>query len=90
MRQKNQIMVELLISLFGWVGAIISLYAYYSVSTNKMEGTSFKFQFLNILGAALILINSTYYGALPSVMVNFFWIVIGFASVVQFRKVKRV
>lgn len=82
-------MTEIIISLFGWVGAVISLYAYYSVSTNKMDGTSFKFQFLNILGATLILINSTYYGALPSVMVNFFWVIIGLGSVIQFRKMKQ-
>jgi hypothetical protein len=83
-------MTEIIISLFGWIGAAISLYAYYSVSNNKMIGTSFRFQSLNILGATLILINSAYYGALPSVMVNFFWVVIGLTSVIQFRKMKRV
>lgn len=83
-------MTEIIVSLFGWVGAVISLYAYYSVSNNKMDGISFRFQFLNIVGATLILINSAYYGALPSVMVNFFWVLIGFSSVMQLRRMKRV
>ena len=77
-----------MISIFGWVGAVISLYAYYSVSTNRMEGTSLKFQSLNILGAVLIFINSTYYGAFPSAMVNFCWIAIALVSINQFRRVR--
>jgi hypothetical protein len=47
------------------------------VSTRRTEGGALSYQALNLVGSVLVLINSLYYGAYPSVAVNGVWIIIG-------------
>ena len=64
------------IDCFGWIGALGVLYGYYLSSTkNVLENSSLflKYQLINILGAIGLLINSSYFGATPSVMANLIW-----------------
>jgi len=68
---------ELLIELAGWVGTAALLLAYGLVSTRRLAGDSVPYQALNLVGGILVLINSFYHGAMPSVAVNVFWIAIG-------------
>ena len=63
-----------LIDVAGWVGAVSLLLAYVLVSTKRTEGDSIGYQLLNMAGGALLIINSLYYGAYPSVGVNALWI----------------
>lgn len=65
------------IDLLGWTGAAALLSAYWMVSTHRTDGASISYQALNVIGSALVLMNSLYYGAFPSVAVNGMWIVIG-------------
>ena len=65
------------IDLLGWTGAAALLSAYWMVSTRRTDGTALSYQTLNLIGSALVLTNSLYYGAYPSVAVNGIWIVIG-------------
>ena len=65
------------INVSGWIGVAALLAAYWLVSTQKMTGDSRAFQGLNLVGAVLVLMNSLYYGAYPSVGVNAAWIAIG-------------
>ena len=65
------------INVLGWIGAAVLLYAYWLVSTQKTRGNSTTYQGMNLLGAILVLVNSSYYGAYPSVGVNAAWIAIG-------------
>ena len=65
------------INVFGWVGAGVLLSAYWLVSTRNATGNSGTYQGLNLIGAMLVLMNSLYYGAYPSVGVNAAWIAIG-------------
>ena len=69
--------MTLAINLFGWIGAAVLLSAYWLVSTQKTTGDSRTYQGMNLLGAILVLANSLYYGAYPSVGVNAAWIAIG-------------
>jgi hypothetical protein len=46
------------------------------VSTRRIEGDALSYQFLNLAGGALLIVNSAYYGAFPSVGVNVVWIAI--------------
>jgi hypothetical protein len=68
---------NLALDVIGWAGAAVLLLAYWMVSTRRMEGSGIAFQLLNIAGAAALIINSYYYGALPSAGVNVAWIAIG-------------
>ena len=65
------------VDLLGWTGAAALLSAYWMVSTRRTEGGALSYQALNLVGSVLVLINSLYYGAFPSVAVNGAWIVIG-------------
>jgi hypothetical protein len=65
------------VNVLGWVGVVALLSAYWLVSTQKATGDSRTYQWMNLLGAMLVLVNSSYYGAYPSVGVNAAWIAIG-------------
>ena len=83
-------MSKLLINIFGWSGVVALLAAYILVSTRKLEGDSIPYQALNFVGSALLIVNSFYFGALPSVGVNAVWICIAiFALVHKLRRLRR-
>ena len=69
--------MSLLIELAGWIGTAALLLAYGLVSTRRLAGDSVPYQLLNLVGGALVLVNSFHHGAMPSVAVNVFWIAIG-------------
>jgi hypothetical protein len=68
--------MNLLLELSGWLGTAALLLAYALVSTRRLPGDSPRYQALNLVGGALVLVNSFYHGAMPSVAVNAFWIAI--------------
>jgi len=65
------------IDVIGWIGAAVLIYAYWLVSTQRAPGDSRTYQVLNLVGAILVLANSLWNGAYPSVGVNAVWIAIG-------------
>ncbi len=65
------------INYLGWLGAAALVAAYWLVSTRKTTGDATRYQVLNLIGSVLVLINSLYYGAYPSVAVNGVWVAIG-------------
>jgi len=67
---------SLLIDIAGWLGVAALLIAYFMVSTQRMEGSSVPYQLLNAGGSGLLILNSYYYGAMPSVGINIAWIAI--------------
>ncbi len=64
----------------GWLGAALLLAAYALVSSGRLGAGGRAYQSLNLVGAVLLALNSTYHGALPSVAVNAVWIAIGLAG----------
>jgi len=67
----------LLVDVVGWMGVIGLLVAYGLVSAKRVEGDSVVYQVLNVVGSGLLIVNSFYYGAYPSVAINVLWIGIG-------------
>ena len=67
---------DLIVDIVGWIGVAALLIAYMLVSYRKLDGDSIVYQLLNLLGSALLILNSFYYGAYPSVGVNIAWIAI--------------
>ena len=62
------------VDVLGWMGAIMLLAAYAAVSMRRMQGDSPIYQVLNLLGSACLIVNTVYYGAFPSAVVNIVWI----------------
>ena len=69
--------MEFILNIFGWIGAGLLLFAYWLVSSKRLEGDSTVYQAINIVGSVFVLVNSYYFGAFPSVAISIFWIVIG-------------
>lgn len=66
-----------LTDIIGWAGAALVLAAYALVSTDRVRAQSWTYQILNICGAFGLVVNSWWYGAIPSVVVNVIWVGIG-------------
>jgi hypothetical protein len=67
---------NLAIDLIGWLGVAGLLVGYGLVSAKRLAGDSPVYQLLNLVGAGLLIVNSFYYGAFPSVGINVVWITI--------------
>lgn len=80
---------NLLINIIGWTGTAMLLLAYGLVSTKKLEGDSLTYQWLNLVGSALLIANSFHFGAYPSVFVNLFWIGIAIFALGRKRILKK-
>lgn len=80
--------VATLIDIGGWIGAVALLSAYALVSNRRLAGDSIRFQSLNVIGSVLLALNSGYHGALPSVVVNGVWILIGAVALVRARRAR--
>jgi len=74
--------------LLGWVGTILYLIAYYLVSIKKVEGDSFSYQSMNIVAGILLVINTFYWRAYPSLGLNAAWILIGVFTLSRKRMMK--
>ena len=84
-------LVEVLVEVAGWGGAVLILLAYLLLSAGKMTGQSLTYQGMNVIGAAGFVVNGWWHGALPSATLNVLWLMIGlFASLRILKKRKRV
>ena len=68
---------ELIIEAIGWAAAAIILAAYILLSLGRLEGRSYLYQWMNVIGAGGFIINSGYNGALPSAVLNVIWAAMG-------------
>jgi hypothetical protein len=69
--------MQILIDTLGWIGTVMYLVAYALVSLKKVEVDSLVYQGINILAGMLVVINTYYWHAFPSVGLNAAWIGIG-------------
>lgn len=68
---------QILIAILGWTGTFLFLAAYLLVSIKKVNGDSILFQSMNIIAGILLVINTFYWKAYPSLGLNAAWIGIG-------------
>ena len=68
---------ELAVEAAGWTGAGLILLGYLLISAGKLTGQSPLYQWMNIVGAAGFVINGWWHGAIPSTVLNVFWMGIG-------------
>lgn len=80
--------MKLTIDIFGWVGMIMVVFAYFLVSTDKVKAQSYVFQAINVIGSIFIGMNALYYGALPSVGLNIVWCLIGVFTLIKIHSIK--
>lgn len=78
--------MELLSNIFGWVGMILILIAFYLVSNKKVEPNSKPYQLMNLFGAIGIVINTYFNQAWPAMMLNVVWALIAIKTLFQNRQ----
>lgn len=68
------------VEIIGWIGAVLVLIGYISVSTGRLSGASPAFHWLNAIGAGCFILNTWWHGAIPSMALNIIWSGIGFTA----------
>lgn len=66
--------MAIFVDVLGWIGTVLYLVAYALVSIKKVEGDSFLYQGINIVAGILLVINTFYWRAYPSLGLNAAWI----------------
>jgi hypothetical protein len=67
----------IIIEIIGWAAAAIILAAYILLSLGRLEGRSYLYQWMNVVGAGGFIVNSGYNGAIPSAVLNVIWAAMG-------------
>jgi len=75
--------VSVWIEACGWSGALLILGAYGLVSAGKIDARAALYQWINIAGAAGLVVNSGWNGALPSTALNVVWLGIGVVALLR-------
>lgn len=73
--------------IIGWFGALMILAAYFLVTIKKIEPTSKTYQFMNLLGAIGIVVNSLVHNAIPSASLNIIWALIAIYGIIKAFKI---
>jgi hypothetical protein len=77
--------LEFWIDVFGWIGSAEVVIAYAMNSYQRMRSDSPVYQWLNLSGSIFLMINTAWYGAYPSAMVNVVWLFIAMSSRIKIK-----
>ena len=58
------------------MGALLILAGYFLISTGRIEAADWRFQLMNLVGAAGFIVNGAYHGAIPNTALNVVWMLI--------------
>lgn len=78
--------VTTLVDILGWTGTALYLVAYALVSLKKVAGDSTLYQGMNIVAGILLIVNTLYWKAYPSLGLNAAWIGIAFFTLWRKRR----
>lgn len=73
-------------AFLGWIGAILLLSAYFLLIHKNLTSRSSIYQWMNILGALLLAVNTLKLKAYPSFSINIAWILIGLYGIFHISK----
>lgn len=76
-------MNEKTINILGWVGVGLILLAYAAVSFNQVQPQSWLYQTMNLLGSALIVIQTGYRKDYRPMSLNIVWAIIALFGLIQ-------
>jgi len=75
--------------ILGFVGMIFIVYGYFLLQSNRCDNNSLKFQFINLIGAVLLLISLFVHFNLGSFIIEVFWIIITLYGIYKIIKQRR-
>jgi hypothetical protein len=74
---------KLLVDAAGWLAALLILGGYALLTAGKVTAKSPLYQWMNVVGAVGFVINSGYFKAWPSAVLNVIWAAIGIVALVR-------
>ncbi|GAA1981188.1 hypothetical protein GCM10009718_17760 [Isoptericola halotolerans] len=77
------------VTVLGWVGAIVGLIAYLQVSRGRWAPTSLPFQLSNLCATSLMFLVAAVNGVWPSAAANIAWMVIGAQALLVIARARR-
>jgi hypothetical protein len=78
--------LKIFVEVCGWAGTLLILAAYALLSNGKMQARSALYQWMNVVGAAGLIINSAWNSAWPSVTLNVVWMALAMFALWQLRR----
>jgi len=72
--------------VIGFVGMIFIIYAYFLLQVGKYDSKSLQFQYINLIGAILLLISLCVHFNLGSFIIEVFWILITLYGIAKNKK----
>jgi hypothetical protein len=82
-------MERLFVDVAGWAAALLILGGYAMLTAGKVDARSPLYQWMNVLGAIGFVINSGYFKAWPSAVLNVIWAGIGMVALVRIAAARR-
>ena len=80
---------KLLVDVAGWLAALLILGGYALLTAGKVTARSPLYQWMNVVGAVGFVINSGYFKAWPSAVLNVIWAGIGIVALVRIATSRR-
>jgi len=80
--------LHLLLSLFGYLGAVLLLGSFAATSRGRMSTDSRRYHLANLVGGAALLVSCVAQAAWPSVGVNLVWMAISLLTLAQAAHVR--
>ena len=74
---------RLLVDTAGWLAALLILGGYALLTAGRVDARSPLYQWMNVVGAVGFVINSGYFKAWPSAVLNVIWAGIGIVALVR-------
>lgn len=79
-------MFSLIIEILGWIGSICIIIAYMLNLNKKLAVDSVAYYALNIVGSGLLIVNTAWHHAYPSMAINIVWVIIPVVTIVRARR----
>jgi len=71
------------VDMAGWLGSVAVVTAYCLISLQKLRSNSKIYQWLNLIGSVGLAVNTAYYRAFPSTVVNIVWLLIACLALIR-------
>ena len=71
------------IDIIGWIGSACVIYAFTMNIYGRLTASSQIYVGLNLIGSILLIINTYYLHAFPSMMVNVVWVAVSLGAILK-------
>ena len=80
--------MKLTVDILGWIASVLIVGSYWFNIKGKWTARMKPYIWCNMIGGLFFVVNTFYYGAYPSGVVNTIWVFIAIAGLMQQRKTK--